>query len=237
MGRGKGDGNGFIEIKYSKLSHNKFCVIDGATVMTGSFNPTVGGRDTFNNVIVVNSTGLARNYALEFSELWMGNFGKGHPTVEPIVYVEGKQYASYFCPEDDCQGKVMEELRKVKSSVKFMTFSFTDHEIASLLVSLQQRGVAVSGIAEGQRREMPFEQYPYLVSQGVPVVFENSSAIFHHKVFIIDDMTVVTGSYNPTSAGTSANDENVLIIHDYAVARRFSEEFERYGEMVQNGTA
>src|SRR3989338_1520063 len=91
------DGNGFIEIKYSKLSHNKFCVIDGATVMTGSFNPTVGGRDTFNNVVVVNSTGLARNYALEFSELWMGNFGKGHPTVEPIVYIEGKQYASYFC--------------------------------------------------------------------------------------------------------------------------------------------
>jgi len=49
----------------------------------------------------------------------------------------------------------------------------------------------------------------------------------HHKVFIIDNETVVTGSYNPTSSGDEKNDENILIIHDKGIAKKFLDEFDR----------
>jgi phosphatidylserine/phosphatidylglycerophosphate/cardiolipin synthase-like enzyme len=49
----------------------------------------------------------------------------------------------------------------------------------------------------------------------------------HHKVIIIDDETVVLGSYNFTSSAEAYNDENVLIIHDTEVAGLFVEEFAR----------
>ena len=49
----------------------------------------------------------------------------------------------------------------------------------------------------------------------------------HHKVFIIDEEIVITGSYNPTSSGTKRNDENLLIIHDKEIANEFTQEFEK----------
>ncbi|MFH1064425.1 MAG: phospholipase D-like domain-containing protein [Candidatus Woesearchaeota archaeon] len=53
----------------------------------------------------------------------------------------------------------------------------------------------------------------------------------HHKVFIIDEKVVVTGSFNPSSNADKNNDENLLIIHDPIVAAEFLEEFERvWGE-------
>ena len=40
----------------SQLSHNKFCVIDGKTILTGSFNPTINGnKKNNNNLVIVNS--------------------------------------------------------------------------------------------------------------------------------------------------------------------------------------
>ncbi|PIZ50622.1 hypothetical protein COY27_06455 [Candidatus Woesearchaeota archaeon CG_4_10_14_0_2_um_filter_33_13] len=47
----------------------------------------------------------------------------------------------------------------------------------------------------------------------------------HHKVFIIDNRTVITGSYNPTGGGDKSNDENILIVEDEEIAGRFVEEF------------
>jgi len=49
----------------------------------------------------------------------------------------------------------------------------------------------------------------------------------HNKVFIIDNKTTITGSYNPTSAGTNKNDENMLVIHDEKISDQFLEEFKR----------
>jgi len=49
----------------------------------------------------------------------------------------------------------------------------------------------------------------------------------HHKVWIIDGKTVITGSFNPTKAGNEKNDENLVIIHDKEIAGQYLEEFKR----------
>jgi len=47
----------------------------------------------------------------------------------------------------------------------------------------------------------------------------------HHKVFIIDNEIVITGSYNPTKHANKANDENILIINDGNLAKMYEKEF------------
>ncbi|MBW2972476.1 hypothetical protein KY359_05560, partial [Candidatus Woesearchaeota archaeon] len=64
--------------------------------------------------------------------------------------------------------------------------------------------------------------------------WDGNKANMHHKVFVIDNKTVVTGSFNPTSNADTKNDENVLIIHDPEVAQKFSEEWERVWEEAGN---
>jgi phosphatidylserine/phosphatidylglycerophosphate/cardiolipin synthase-like enzyme len=56
----------------------------------------------------------------------------------------------------------------------------------------------------------------------------------HHKVIIIDDATVITGSYNFTRRAAHTNDENLLIIDSPALAAQFAAEFERVYRQARN---
>src|SRR3989344_5441296 len=64
----KGENARFDDNK--QLMHNKFCVIDGRIVITGSFNPT--NNDNYNNnnnMLVIYSDTLSKNYKNEFDDL------------------------------------------------------------------------------------------------------------------------------------------------------------------------
>ena len=56
----------------------------------------------------------------------------------------------------------------------------------------------------------------------------------HHKVFIIDENIVITGSFNPTESADKRNDENILIIHDSIVAGKYLGEFDRVWKMAKS---
>ena len=98
-----------------------------------------------------------------------------------------------------------------------MTFSFTADEIGELL-ERKAESITVKGIFDPRKNK--YSEYKRL--QDVSTVEK-----VHHKVFIVDGKTVITGSYNPTKNGNTRNDENVLIIHDAVIAQQFEEEFER----------
>lgn len=214
--------------KSSGLMHNKFCVLDRKRVTTGSMNPTENGdKKNSNNLLIIDSKYLAYNYYHEFDEMWKGVFGKGEKIRFSKVNLSGIVVENYFCPEDGCKDRVVELIRAAKDSVHFMTFSFTDRDIAELLVNKSREGVMVYGIMEKQRITRKENVYSYLDKNGVNVFPDNNKYVMHHKVFVIDKSVVVTGSYNPTKNGDSVNDENVLVIYDDGIAEKFVDEFER----------
>jgi phosphatidylserine/phosphatidylglycerophosphate/cardiolipin synthase-like enzyme len=55
----------------------------------------------------------------------------------------------------------------------------------------------------------------------------------HDKVFIVDKSVVVTGSYNFSASAENNNDENVIIIHDPAIAAAYYSEWERVWAIAQ----
>ncbi|MEA3378164.1 MAG: phospholipase D-like domain-containing protein [Nanoarchaeota archaeon] len=218
---------GFVRKDDSKqLMHNKFCVIDDKYVMTGSFNPTYNGNFlNNNNLLIIESEYLAKNYKSEFNELWQGHFSGGNKVKYPKVNLNNHLYENYFCPEDGCEEKVLEALASAEKSIYFMTFSFTSKKIADFFVKNKNR-IEIKGVFE-KFQNGKYSQYSKLQSSGLNVKFDQNPKNMHHKVFIIDEKIVITGSYNPTASGNSRNDENILIIHDAAIAKRFVEEFYR----------
>jgi len=58
------------------------------------------------------------------------------------------------------------------------------------------------------------------------VLLDGHPEKMHHKVMIIDDKIVITGSYNLTRSAETQNDENTLVIHDDGIARIYLAEFE-----------
>ncbi len=204
-----------------KLMHNKFCVIDDDYVWTGSFNPTHRGDEVNNNnALLIKSRYLNQNYEAEFKEMWYGTFNSGKNVAFPRI----GNVENYFCPEDDCAAHVIDAINAAKSTIKFMTFSFTDDDIGNALIAKHKQGINVQGVFETTQNNNYLE-YPRLAEAGIEVKWDRNPANMHHKVFIIDNSTVVTGSYNPTGNGNKNNDENVLIIHDEKIAQEYLEEF------------
>ena len=49
----------------------------------------------------------------------------------------------------------------------------------------------------------------------------------HNKFVVVDGETLETGSFNFSKAAESDNAENVLVMHDAALAARYGQEWDR----------
>ena len=210
----------------SGLMHNKFCIFDNSTVLTGSFNPT-SKQDTVdnNNIIVINSKYLAENYKEEFEELWAGTFAEGEPVKYPQVIYNNETIENHFCPDDDCTSRVIETLQGAELEIKFLVYAFTEDKISDVLLNKVKENVSVRGVFDKSQSYSQYSEFARL-NGTADVRIENSKGLLHHKVFIIDRKIVVTGSFNPTLSANTKNDENLLIIHSPAIAEKYLEEFE-----------
>lgn len=225
----------FVKADSFGLMHNKFCVVDGKMVSTGSMNPTDNdAHKNNNNFLIINSLVLSNNYEDEFQELWEGEFKRGSKVSNPKIILQEIKLQNYFCPEDHCADKVKEELKKAKKSIYFMTFSFTHEEIANILLLKHSEGLEVRGVMEA-RQVTKDAQFSRLAYQGIKILKDKNPGMLHHKVFIIDNETVITGSFNPTQGGDKRNDENVLIISSPEIAKEFVEEFEKVYKLAAEG--
>ncbi len=219
-------GPGVKQDTSSQYSHNKFCIIDNKIITTGSMNPTENGAyKNNNNLLIIYSKYLAKNYADEFKELRNNEFGKGDTVKYPLIYLNNKEIENYFCPEDGCADKIIKEINNAQKSIYFMTFSFTNEAIADAILFNDRADI--KGLFEKRGATSQYSQYPRLRDFGLDIRLDNNSYTMHHKVFIIDNRTVITGSMNPTGTGDTKNDENILIIHDKDIAEKYIEEFER----------
>lgn len=209
----------------SALMHQKFCVIDSKKIFTGSFNPTENGAyKNNNNMLLIESKILAQNYEDEFQEMWSGQFGRGNHVEVPVFFLNQNKIQNYFCPEDDCARKIQQELRKANHSIYFTAFSFTHEGIATELLLKHHEGLDVRGVFE-KTRISKYSRYSLLEYHGVDVIKDHNKYAMHHKFIIIDNRTVITGSFNPSKNADYRNDENIVIVEDEKLAAKYIKEF------------
>lgn len=206
-------------VKSNGLMHNKFCIINESIVVTGSYNPTNGKNQ--DNIIIIESMTLAKNYLDEYFEIIQK---KQEKTKHTQIIFNNYTLNNYFCPEDDCKLKILEEIKKAKKSIKILSFTFTDQEIGDELIRKHLDGVNVTLIYE------PFQNtqltvMPKLTQYGIKNLKYVGEGLQHNKVFIIDYSIVITGSYNPTKAAYTKNDENIIIIRQPDIVQKYEQKF------------
>lgn len=218
----------------SALMHNKFLVVDNQAVWTGSFNFTENcAYKNNNNAVSIQFSRLAANYAEKFRWFWeYKKFGgRPFPTARipyPVIRMDdGTVVENYYSTHDGVDRKVIARLQDARRSIKFMAFSFTHEGIAGALIERAEAGVSVVGVVEARQNSRSSEMERLANVRGVEVLPDGNKYNMHHKVFIIDDAVVITGSYNFSTSATKDNDENLLVIHNRKVAERFADEFAR----------
>ena len=215
----------------SALMHNKFCVVDGRYVWTGSTNITANGMyRNDNNALLLRSEPLAENFAAEFVEMFQGrSFGARSPenTPHPQLLFGGTAVECYFSPEDDPVDAILLVIEAASERIDFMAFSFTSRPIAEAMGARMKDGVAVRGVFEARNAGSTYSRDDYLRERGAEIHFDENPNTMHHKVIIVDAAHVITGSYNFSKSAERKNDENVLILHSETLAAAYLRELER----------
>ncbi|KLO22271.1 hypothetical protein X275_01995 [Marinitoga sp. 1197] len=228
-----------ILVKYDKnykLMHNKFIIIDGYCVITGSTNFTNNGFGyNSNNSIIIFSNELAQDYMNEFNEMYNGYFGKNSIDNKPYKKVEFDSglIEPYFTPEDDLTNRIIKLINEANKKIHVMIFTFSKRQIADALIDAKKRGVDVKIIAEEYQSNYNWAQINYLKQNGINVILDKNDKTFHHKVIIIDEKITLTGSFNFTNSAQYNNDENSLIIHSKYISEVYEKEFERLWQKYQ----
>jgi phosphatidylserine/phosphatidylglycerophosphate/cardiolipin synthase-like enzyme len=215
------------------IQHNKFAIVDGEIVWTGSTNLTdTGFTLNANNSIVITDTTLASVYQTEFDEMYTGDFhsDKADNTAHLFDYA-GTRVESFFSPTDLVAFEVWEELAGADETIHFAMFFWTDDLLTDRVVERLGDGVQVYGVWDELGAASPYSADETLAAAGAQIKVEDFAGKVHHKFAVIDvegsAPTVILGSYNWTDAGAYDNDENTLIIHDRELARAYYQEWER----------
>jgi len=218
-----------VDDERSGLMHNKFMILDSQVVWTGSWNYTVNGTyRNNNNAVVLRSQRAVQAYQTEFNEMFEGGaFGTTSPEGTAEFTQDGTPVEILFASEDNVVGAIMDEINAAEQSVRFMAFSFTQDDIGEAMLQRAGNGIEVLGIFETRGSETQYSELTPLFCAGLDVRQDGNKYVLHHKVIIVDDDTVMTGSFNFSANATDSNDENLLIIKDPDFAAQYLAEFDR----------
>lgn len=216
------------------LMHHKFMIIDGKELWMGSMNFTQNGLYRNNNNLVrLENAGVIENYQAEFEELFVDKAFSRTANPRPVPNRELKDgdtiVETYFSPEDGVllEERIVELINDAESSVYIMTFVMTSDLIGEAALARHNDGIKVEAVFENTGSLTEFSEMPRLGCAGANVRQDGNPGILHHKVIIIDEDIVLTGSFNFSNSARDNNSENVLIIHDAEFAKGYVEEFER----------
>jgi phosphatidylserine/phosphatidylglycerophosphate/cardiolipin synthase-like enzyme len=215
--------------------HHKFLVIDRRVIWAGSWNMTE--NDTFrnnNNMLRFASQALAARYAAEFEQMAGGAFGSRKAAGAGNALRVGRaQVEVYFSPGGGAEARVAALVGRARRSIRFMAFSFTSARVSQAMAARAADGVGVRGVVETRNALSAAKALDRLRAAGAAAAEDGNCYQLHHKVIIIDDSIVITGSFNFTASAETENDENLLVIVDPAIAAVYRAEFDRVWEAAQ----
>ncbi len=231
------------------LMHSKYIIRDGAAVWMGSANFTTDAWSIQdNNIVQLRSPGIAKCYETDFEELW--NSGQIAGTGKNDLgnaNVDGREIDVAFSPGD---GRTVEQeiagaIQGAGKTVAIASMVISSGPILGSLIDAIDRGVEVTGIYDGPEMNNVIgdwtrgsasgksagkqQQWNKIKSKlvakwSVPYSPKNPSAphnFMHNKLVAVDDKVVISGSFN-FSENATHNAENVLTLHDAAIATQYA---------------
>lgn len=216
-----------------RIMHNKFFIIDGQRVWTGSTNisrPEIDAEYYSDLSVLIESAELAAVYTAEFEEMYSGLFhtSKTDNTTHVLpVLADGTKIESYFAPTDAAADRaIIRAIDEATSKLNVRTFFLTHEGIRDAFKRAKDRGVSIRIILDATSAHNEFSLHQSLRDYGVPVKVETWGGAEHIKALSADGSVVVLGSQNFTLSGDTASDENTLYIANRPMATAFDEAFE-----------
>ena len=220
------------------LMHNKFVIVDGKYLWTGSTNLTNYCMTlNSNNTVVIVSKDLARVYQNEFDQMHENN--KFHTLKEVVenknnLIINDSNISVYFSPQDKVlTNAIIPIIKEAREKIYVSMFYLTNYWITNALVEANNRGVEIKIIVDSTLQKEPKSQIDELEQAGVSIKIENWSGKMHQKSMVVDGYITVIASTNWTGASEYSNDENMLIIKNENISQKQEREFFRLWKSIK----
>ena len=135
-----------------------------------------------------------------------------------------------FARSESVADVIMSHLHEATSSIDGALYRFNHPGLAQAIEEVAERGVRIRLLVDGNKyKESRTTQellsdvvFPYRLAFGR----QGRGSKMHHKFVILDQHTVLTGSYNWTHESEEENQENLVILRDADSVEAYTEEFE-----------
>ncbi len=208
--------------------------------------------DDAQNVIIIQDQALCNTYTREFEEMWGSHNNVNNPSnakfgtakldnTPHLFNIKGRKVECYFSPSDNPSTQIENMIgNNTNKSIYFCAYAFTRFQIANKMkTQFQPPNKYVRGVFDDGNATDPSSVYPEMKGIGgstpwnppAPVYLDGQSGLLHSKYILIDpdlpssNPIVETGSYNYSTAATTGNDENLLLIYDSLVANQYLQDF------------
>ncbi len=142
--------------------------------------------------------------------------------------IDTSQVRVYFSPHGGCTEAIVAEIGKAKSEIKIQAYSFTSKPIAQAVAEAAGRNVKVEIILDKSNRSDRYSAADFTAHKGIPTYIDDRHNIAHNKIMIIDQETVITGSFNFSRAAEENNAENLLIIKNRDLAAKYLDNWQKH---------
>jgi len=155
----------------------------------------------------------------------------------PAAPLGARQWAVYFSPLGGGTEAIVTAVSQARTSIHVQAYAFSSRPIIQAIIAAHTRGVSVEVILDQSQRTERFSGQAALLAAGVPTWLDGAHQIAHNKIMIIDGETVITGSFNFTRSAEEHNAENLLVVHDRALAGRYEANFQTHLAHSRPGAA
>ena len=141
---------------------------------------------------------------------------------------------AYFSPGETCLNAIIAAINGTQNSLKICVFTISDDRITRAILQAHRSGIKVKLLTDNEKLYDKGSDIRELAQAGVPVRVDNTANHMHHKFAIMDNKSVLTGSYNWTRSAALYNHENLIITNEKNIVSDFNREFDRLWEEMVN---
>jgi phosphatidylserine/phosphatidylglycerophosphate/cardiolipin synthase-like enzyme len=134
---------------------------------------------------------------------------------------------------DNIDRKLAAFIATAHSTLDCAFYELESQRIADALIAAHLRGVKVRLVGDSDYRGN--KEMKGVIAAGIPVVFDERSALMHNKFVVLDRRAVWTGSYNATDNCSFRNNNNGVQIRSADLAANYATEFAEMFERHEFG--
>jgi cardiolipin hydrolase len=135
-----------------------------------------------------------------------------------------------FSPGDDCLNDIIDLLQSADKYLDICVFTISDNRISEEILKAYTRGIEIRIISDNEKMNDDGSDIKFLANAGINIKIDHSPNHMHHKYMIVDEIRVLTGSYNWTKSAADYNQEDIVITDIDEIVTGFIDNFSQLWE-------